>query len=231
MADNTRFDQASRDFLRTMEAEAPHNPNRQAFERKKLSPSDIPNMHWHREGLASHREVLRGVGLLGDAVIDEPKEIDADFRAKALEVAARHDVAMGELIREHQQLREAFPGPECEDCSCEMSLENHGNQDFYVCECYAHAGCSCHLGHAPCPWCTHIIIADDWMLEHSSEYRSEKRAEKNQMDFQEDIYEENKRLTAARACEQGPSAVAAAKPVTKLIITCQGDWSPWEENL
>jgi len=97
-----------------------------------------------------------------------------------------------------------------------MSLENHGNQDFYVCDCHE-GGCTCFQGHAPCSWCMHIIIADDWMLEHSSEHRSEKRAERNQ--------------AAHLAREQGPSAAAEAKPVSKLVITCQGDWSPWEENL
>jgi hypothetical protein len=116
-----------------------------------------------------------------------------------------------------QNLKAAFPPPECEDCSCEMSFENHGNQDFYICtDCYE-GGCTCFQGHAPCSWCMHIIIADDWMLEHSSEHRAKKRAEKNHFEH----------LTR----EEGPSAAAAAKPVTKLIITCQGDWSPWEENL
>lgn len=117
----------------------------------------------------------------------------------------------------YEALRQAFPPPECEDCTCEMSMENHGNQDFYVCGyCFEGTGCSCFQS-APCGWCEHIIIADDWMLEHSSEYRAEKRAEKNQA----------KHL----ARENGPSASAAAKPVTKLIIGCQGDWSPWGENL
>lgn len=106
-------------------------------------------------------------------------------------------------------LRKAFPGPECEDCSCEMSLENHGNQDFYVCSCHE-GGCTCFLS-APCSWCMHVIIADDWMLEHSSEHRIEKRSEDNQ----------RKHV----AIEQGPSAATTAKPVSpKHVIACQNYW-------
>lgn len=116
----------------------------------------------------------------------------------------------------YEALRQAFPPPKCGNCSSEMSLENHGNMDFYVCDCHR-GGCTCFQGHAPCSWCMHIVIADDWMLEHSAEERCE--------------WEENHKATAGRLCEEGPSAAAAAKPVTKLVITCQGDWSPWEENL
>jgi len=147
------------------------------------------------------------------ALLQGVEELSA-FRTKALEVTAKGDKRIEALTKDLDQLREAFPGPECEICSCEMSLENHGGNDFYVCDCHGE-GCSCFLS-PPCTWCMNIMDADVWIFEHSSEYRSEKRAEKNQA----------KHI----AREDGPSAVAAAKPVTpKLVMSIQsGDWDGLE---
>ena len=124
------------------------------------------------------------------------------------------------LSDENKLLRENFPGPECESCECEMELTD--NKNYYYCSNCFEGGCTC-FNCAPCSYCMHTLDADVWMFGEVEEHSSSKGAKADR---------NKETLAAARIrCEQGPSAADSAKPVTKLVITCQGDWSPWQENL
>lgn len=183
--------------------------------RYKLMCNDLPE------------KAVRTVQLLLDLVEKQDEHIkkvaqnDRQAIEHVFDEQKRLKERIKELANENGVLRSQFPGPDCKDCGIEMDLENHGNQDFYACgTCYDGGGCTC-FQVAPCSWCEHVIDADWYLFDPDASELREK----------EDIFEENERLTASRLCEQGPSAAQAAKPVSKLVITCQGDWSPWEENL
>ena len=169
-------------------------------------------------------------GENGNAIIQLLQEVEelTNFKAKALDVAAKGDMKLDLLTAELADIRKAFPGPECECCSCEMEIDV--DEAWYSCtECYPQ-GCSCSaMTVQPCGYCEQVRPAWDHMM--SGDARIRMRAVDNQRRHEELVVSENVKSVARGMRELGPSAVAKAKPVTKLVIGCQGDYWDGAENL
>lgn len=113
-----------------------------------------------------------------------------------------------------EMLQKLIPPPDCVDCGSEMELD----QDIGLYTCSCHDGCRC-FQCAPCSYCLCSIDAQEFWAAGGIHAQGT------------DEWEENEKANAKALIETGPSAAAMAKPVTRMVIGCQGDYWDGVENL
>jgi hypothetical protein len=104
--------------------------------------------------------------------------------------------------------------PDCADCTGEMVLDQDAG--LYTCDCHGSCTCENAMG---CAFCNTVVDSGDY-FENFHEIKEDNNR----------YWKRSHKEIQGRQVEQGPSAAAAAKPVTpKFVMTIQsGDWDGLE---